>query len=291
MPIGALQYYTSGGLLTLFDMRTRAPIAHPYALQNAALSDCLFRAMRRHRYVVNTDFDEFIVPQGNVRTWAALADAFFRSAPASEYVFRNSFHSHRVHVPFVQCATSASDAGEARNASGASRVNRTSSWCVEVAFADAIPALAMANGSLLSDLRALHALMSARAPLATLWQTTRERHVWQACWRSKVIALAADVAFPGIHQVPRLHPRAPRRYSNWTETARDCLHGPEHSRIVPSAVALVHHFQSFHDAPFALPAEAEPFANNTLLDRSLWRYSNALYTAMASALKEIQVNE
>ena len=281
----------SSGLLSLFDMRTRAPIAHPYALQNAALSDCLFRAMHRHRYVVNTDFDEFIVPHGDVRTWAALADRFFRFAPASEYLFRNSFHSRRADVPFVHCASS----GEARNASGA--VSRTSRWCVEAAFADAIPALATAtaNASLLaldaasSDLRALHAHLTARAPLATLWQTTRKRHVHQACVRSKVIALAADVAFPGIHQVPLLHPRAPRRYSNWTETARDCLHGPEHSRIVPPAVALVHHFQSFHDSSFALPSE--PLDNTTLLDRSLWRYSNALYNALASALREIQVNQ
>ena len=66
---------------------SQPPEVHYFA-QVAALNDCLYRYMSASRYIVFTDLDEFIVPQGAHATWiSALSEA----VPGGAYMFRNAF--------------------------------------------------------------------------------------------------------------------------------------------------------------------------------------------------------
>jgi hypothetical protein len=89
-----LDYYKSRGLVTILDWNgVDIESQKEIRTENmfAALNDCLYRGMHKHKYLAFLDFDEFLVPGKHRDLLGLLARLDSKNSEAAGWLFKNAF--------------------------------------------------------------------------------------------------------------------------------------------------------------------------------------------------------
>jgi hypothetical protein len=89
-----LDHYVSQGLVTVLDWNG-VPFVSQKEIRTenmfAALNDCLYRGMHKHKYLAFLDFDEYLMPKKHDSLTQLLQDAEKKEGNFSTVMFRNAF--------------------------------------------------------------------------------------------------------------------------------------------------------------------------------------------------------